>query len=194
MRPMADVIVGIGGHTRSGKTSIAGALAVRVGLPLARFSREVERVALERGFPLDLPEVRRTILMSVGEELAGADPEWFCRRVLAQAGWPETRSLIVEGVRHAGVADTLERLVAPSTFRLVLVDTPSRVREARLAAEGIDGSQARARLDGHSTERDVDGALRARSDLEVEGTGSADEAAATIEAAMRRWGWASPVA
>lgn len=191
---MVDLVVGVGGHARSGKTSIAEALAARVGLPLARFSREVERVARERGLPLDPPDVRRTTLMAVGEDLVRSDPEEFCRRVLAQAGWPETRSVIVEGVRHALVAETLGRLVTPAIFRLVLVDTPPGVRETRLAAEGLEGAQARARLDSHSTEREVDGALRARSSLQVEGTCSADDAAATIEAAMGRWGWASPTA
>lgn len=103
---MADMIIGVGGHARSGKRSLAEALATRLGLPLARFSREVERVARERGLPLDPPDVRRTTLTAVGKELVGSDPEPFCRRVLAQAGWPETRSVIVEGVRHARVADT----------------------------------------------------------------------------------------
>jgi hypothetical protein len=132
--------------------------------------------------------------MAVGEELVASDHVSFCRRVLTQAGWPEARSVIVEGVRHARVAETLERLVAPSAFRLILVDASPETRELRLAAEGIEGAEARARLDRHSTERDVDGALRARSALRVDGTESADKAAASIEAAMRRWGWEPPPA
>ncbi len=79
--------------------------------------------------------------------------------------------------------------MAPSPFRLVLVATPPTVREARLTADGLVGADARARLDAHSTEREVDDRLPALAGLSVEGTGDPDAAADAVVTAMRVWGW-----
>lgn len=186
---MTSFIIGLAGHARSGKTSIAEAISAQTGLSVARFSREVERVARERGLPLEPSEVRRETLMAVGESLVSNELESFCRRVLAQVGWAAGRSAVIEGIRHQAVARELERLVAPGVFRLVLVTAPAEVRERRLAAEGLSGTSARARLDAHSTEREVSSDLPRLASLIVDGTLDANRTSTVIVEAMYKWGW-----
>lgn len=186
---MAAVVVGFAGHSRSGKTSIARAVSNHTRVPLASFGREVERVAHEQQLPLVPEDVRRATLMTVGERLVSEDLEPFCVRVLKQGNWTVGRSLLLEGVRHASVVQTVERLVEPVAFHLVLVSAPLDVRRNRLAKDGVIGQEITKALYEHSTEREASGALQSLAELVVDGTGEVDDAARAVIQMMHLWGW-----
>jgi hypothetical protein len=107
--------------------------------------------------------------------------------VLAQSPRTSGGSLIVEGIRHVVIAEAITRLIFPASFRLVLVLTPDGVREQRLADEGLLGNEARAKLDAHSTEREVLEGLASLASLIVDGSGDVDAAARTILDAIEKW-------
>ena len=149
------VVIGIAGHAKSGKTTLARALSRKLSIPTASFGETVEQIAQERGLLSDNLASNRAALMRLGEELVTHQLSDFCSRVLTQGGWQPGRSMIVEGIRHAAVVHELRRIVAPTRLFLVMVNTAPSVREARLAEEKLGGPLTRATMDAHSTEREV---------------------------------------
>lgn len=175
-----SLVLGIAGHAKSGKTTLARAIGDQTGWPVASFGEEVLAIAHERGLPLGDVVTQRTTLMRLGERLVATDLEAFCARVLAQGRWSPGRSLVVEGIRHVVVVHMLERLAAPTPFRLVLVETPGAMREQRLREAGVGGPLTRATMDAHSTEREVTTDLAAFAHAVVPGDGDPTAAAARV--------------
>lgn len=162
---MTSDSIALAGGIGSGKTTIAGQLAARLGLPRVGFGDHVRDVARERGIA-----AARESLQSLGEELAGRGWEPFCRAVLAQADWRPGRALVIDGVRHMETVDVLRSLMSPGGVRLVVIATPDELRAARVKARDAAAAGDLVRADAHSTEAQVRTALPAAADLVVDGS------------------------
>lgn len=182
-----ELVIGIAGHARSGKSTLADALSQRLGISVVSFGREVRAIAAERNLTQE-PGSERETLMRLGEELVSRMPTEFCKRVLAQAGWTPGTSLVVEGIRHRVVLDELRQLVTPTPLFLAFLETPASEREHRLATEGPGGLTLDV-IDAHSTERDLDGVLRQEAQVVVSGASPVEESLTQVIHALRSAVW-----
>jgi hypothetical protein len=152
------------------------ALAERLQCPRASFGDYVRSVAVERG--LDAED--RQVLQALGDELI-ASQGWsaFCQAVLDHAGYT-AGPVVVDGIRHAQAADVMCALVAPTSWRLVAVDSEYEVRLSRLAARGVVGAGAQT-ADAHPNETQV-GAVMAAANFAVSGDSTATDAVNAVMA------------
>src|SRR6266566_3301873 len=165
---MASIVVGFGGRSRSGKSYLSKQIADQLKWPRAAFGDHVRAVAAKRR--LDPTDV--TTLMSIGAELITQDCTRFCSEVLDAAHWTPDRSVILDGVRHVAVVETVQRLVAPSTFRLIVVEASRATRERRLRENAGNGPSLEE-VDSHSTAGEVE-RLRVLADLVVDAEAPSD--------------------
>lgn len=168
-------VVAVSGAIRSGKTTLADALAERLGWTRASFGDAVRAIARERGLAAD-----RETLQALGAELVVGDLEGFVRRTLAQAKWGPDRSVVLDGVRHVKALEAVRRVAAAAEVVLVYVSVPDPVRAERLGLSAAGSPEELRRLDVHSTEAQVAGDLRPVADLEVDGTHPVDTSVETI--------------
>lgn len=154
------VAIGISGRIGSGKTSLAVALAERLNCPRASFGDYVRSVATDRG----LDASQREALQQVGDDLIAAGWEAFCAAVLSSAGY-SGGSVVVDGIRHANAAQTMRKLVAPTPWQLVAVDSDDATRRSRLVARGLDEATT-INADAHHNEGEVR-AVMASADIIV---------------------------
>jgi dephospho-CoA kinase len=144
-----EVALGVSGRIGSGKTSLAVVLAERLDCPRASFGDYVRSVATDRG----LDASRRDVLQALGDQLIANGWDTFCAAVLRFAGYT-AGSVVVDGIRHAGAAKTMQTLLAPAQWKLVAVESEEATRRSRLTARGIDAAGA-AQADAHPNETEV---------------------------------------
>lgn len=111
----------------------------------------------------------REALQALGEELVAADPEALCKAVLGPSGWRPGQALVVDGIRHADIAERMKRRMQPSDFQHVHLAVAHKTRVNRLGARGGDRISF-SRLDSHSTEADVHKGLPERADFVADGS------------------------
>jgi dephospho-CoA kinase len=176
-----NLVVCFSGGIASGKTTLASAVADRLGLKVATFGGFVRGVARTRGIA-----ERREELQALGEALI-AEMGWraFCRAVLDAAGWVDGGSVVVEGIRHVAAFDAIKRLVAPVAAKLFFVDVPRDVRQARVEGARRGEATDLSKADAHSTETDVHGALRDLADYVLDGTRDLRALLEEVDGALR---------
>jgi cytidylate kinase len=165
-----SIVICFSGGIGSGKTTLARAVAARLGARVASFGDYVRAEATSRGIGHD-----RAALQDLGETLID-EMGWpaFCRAVLEGAGWSPGRSLVVDGVRHVAALDGIRTCVAPTPTKLVFVDASRDDRQARVdVLRGKPDNLERA--EGHSTEQDVKDKLQLVADLTLPGTATPEE-------------------
>lgn len=161
---MTKTVLAFSGGIGSGKSSLSELVSRELGCPRVSFGSVVRERAKEAGLSQD-----RASLQALGEQMVATDPRDFCTKVLRSAPvWRPGTTLVVDGVRHAGVMGMLGDLVAPSTLRLVFVKVASDVRISRLQSRG-EAVTSVDELDRHSTEVEVHEALEKLADLVVDG-------------------------
>jgi cytidylate kinase len=143
-------IVAFAGRIGAGKSSVAAAVATAFGWKFASFGGVVRKTATSRGV-----EHSRESLQELGEELEASDPAMFCRAVLDDAGWSAGEPVVVEGIRHVRIWETLKNLVAPQPIFLVYIEASEELRRARLQERDAQETINLKRAEAHSTERDV---------------------------------------
>lgn len=160
------LIIGFSGKIKSGKTTVAKAVASELGIAHASFGNYVRSVALQRG----LDENDRDVLQVVGTSLIQSGWTDFCIAVLEAANWNEGDSIVVDGIRHERAITTLKEITKPQSFRLVYVEVEDELRFKRLGKDSFDT----AKMDAHSTENEVKSTLKSMADKCVDGSGDVD--------------------
>jgi dephospho-CoA kinase len=156
-----ESIVGLSSRMGAGKSTIARALAERLGIPRVSFGDYVRELARSRGL-----QQSRTVLQELGESLVQDGPERFVRGVLSKV--PFQDGAVIDGIRHVEILKAIRNAVSPLTVALVYVETEEGVRIRRLIERGMRLDEIEA-ADRHSTEKQVSGPLRASAVLEVRG-------------------------
>ena len=171
---MGQLTIALAGSVGSGKSTVAQEIAQRLGCPVAGFGNYVRYLAIEAGEATD-----RLSLQRLGQAEIEADPTNFVQRFLDWAPLVPSRSLIIDGVRHAAVDEALRTWArsARREYVLVLLDTPVGERAAR-RHKGDEG--AMVRTDGHPVERETKVLLPDLADLVVDGSGTVDEVLSRI--------------
>jgi adenylate kinase family enzyme len=156
-------IIAVSGRPGSGKTTFAASLASALGAQHISFGNVVRAEAQSLGL-----RQSRSSLQVLGQLLVAEALPRFCRMTLTRAGWPTTRVIVLDGLRHCEVADEIESLARPASFLLVHIDVSAEIAVARLAARG---DEAESRIDGTDpTEQQVTGRLRRRASIVIDGT------------------------
>jgi len=160
---MSRLVVCFAGGIGSGKSLVSKKVAAALGWPRVSFGDYVRGVARQRG----LDQTRET-LQQVGAELVAGNVEDFCRGVLDHAEWSSGESLVVDGIRHLEVMDTLRSMTVPSVVVLVFVDVGRAERKRRVLERAI-GDISFENAERHSTEIQVGGRLREAADIVIDG-------------------------
>jgi dephospho-CoA kinase len=168
-----EVALGISGRIGSGKTALAVVLSERLGCPRASFGDYVRSVAETRG----LDASQRDVLQAVGDDLIASGWETFCVAVLKSTGFT-AGSVVVDAIRHADAAETMRKLLAPTPWRLVAVESEEATRRSRLAVRGIDDAGATL-ADSHPNEGEV-ASVMASADLVVSSDTTVEAAADVV--------------
>lgn len=166
-----SVVIGISGSLRSGKTTLALALAETLRCPRASFGDYVRSKADEVGLGHD-----RATLQDLGEQLIELEGwQAFCEHTLRNAGANRhTAPLVVDGVRHAPAIYALRELFAPVRVVLAHVNTADeQARTIRLEQDASDERPIDA-IEAHSTERDTKQLLPGLADLHISASGGVD--------------------
>ncbi|HEX9944733.1 MAG TPA: AAA family ATPase [Thermoanaerobaculia bacterium] len=165
LRALEPLVLAFSGKIGSGKSTLSAQVALALGWKLASFGEFVRAIAKIQGL-----DDRREVLQDLGAALVEKDVEDFCRAFLAHFRWQAGEPLVVDGIRHAEVLETLRSLVAPLEVSLVFVDADDSIREERLRRSGDSVVLPLTELDSHSTEQQVGSRLAERAELRVSGT------------------------
>ena len=167
---MNSIIVGFSGPTSSGKTTFSSEISRILECKKVSFGEYVRKVATERSI-----EHTRDNLQNLGANLIQElGYEIFCKNVLNMVNWSQGDFLIIDGIRHVEVLNTLKILTKPSKFFLVYIDIDLKKREERLKNQGLVKEDVK-KIDKHSTEIQVHSDLKKYSDIIVDGTLSVEE-------------------
>jgi dephospho-CoA kinase len=160
------VVVAFCGGVGSGKTKLSKEVASELRCRYVGFGDWVRSVALGRRLP-----VAREALQELGASLiAELGLDGFCRSALAHGGWACGESVVIDGVRHLEILETLRRLVAPSRVNLVFVQVDWKTQEERLRQRGSVEPDLLSETESHPTEVQVASILAGAADLVVDGT------------------------
>lgn len=146
------MVIGFSGPPRSGKTTVAQALASELGIACASFGDYVRSVAREK----QLDENDRDVLQNIGESLVQSGWPAFCNSVLDSVNWKSGDSIVVDGIRHQQAIETIKEITSPQPFRLIYLQAADELRLERLGKKSSD----MLKMDAHSTEADVKSILR----------------------------------
>ena len=172
------LVVCLAGAVGSGKTTVARALAADLDATIAGFGDFVRHIAAENNEPTD-----RNTLQRLGQSLVEADAIGFTRRFTDWARFDATRSIIIEGVRHASAYDAIRdfaQTIGAVPF-LIFLNTSSNVRAVRRFGGDLS---ALIRVDLHAAERQTVDVLERRADLTVDGAKPLDEVVGAIRGGL----------
>lgn len=180
MIPEDAVAVGLVGHARSGKSTLAYAVASLLPHAAAHGFGEIVRA---RAAQLGLDLSDRNVLIDIGARWVATDPAGMCAAVLRQFE-PAVRWLVIDGIRHDHIADEMARQLAPARLILAYLDAPLSLLLERFAASGVTEQDALALL-ADVTEVEIDGPLRRRADLVLDANESVEANARALVKALK---------
>lgn len=160
---MRSLILTFSGPIGSGKSSLSKRVAKSLGWKYVSFGDYVRVVACQRGMG-NSREALQNLGTSLIEELGRNN---FCRSVLAQVNWTTGEDLVLDGIRHVEILDSLREVTKPSEVSLVFIKVEESDIKAR--ASGKHPVQDRSRVGRHSTEEQVHSTLSDLADLNVDG-------------------------
>lgn len=167
-------VLGFVGGIKSGKSTLAEAVACDQGCECVSFGSYVRLIAREQG-----KSESREVLQQIGQSLIDGGIPSFCSSVLGQVEWHPGQALVIDGIRHVDIVTELRRTVQPSVFRLVYVSLDQAIRGSRLRETEAGSLEV---LDQHSTEVEVFATLPQLADLTIDGERGVDELVAEIQA------------
>lgn len=161
LRALEPQIIAFAGQRGSGKTTVSEGVAKVLNWQRASFG-EYLRAAAKRQGVADATEN----LQELGASLA-KDPDRFCDAVLTFSKWEAGEPLIVEGIRHESILESLRRKVAPLEVRLVYLDLSEAERVKRLSRREPSTELRIHLVENHSTEIEVKSVLADAADFRV---------------------------
>ncbi len=176
---MNKVVLGFSGPVGSGKSEVAKGLSAKLGWPRIGFGDHVRSLAAERKL-----EPTREVLQNIGESEVSGNCENFCRSVLLRGSWSPDKSVIIDGVRHLAVIETITKITQPSQFLLIYLDISDLVQAGRLAKRGVSPKELKT-LESHSTEIQVKVEIKKRADFLLSTEGSVSDAVDAVLAWLR---------
>jgi cytidylate kinase len=162
LRSLEPQVIAFSGKRASGKSTVSADVAKALDWKWASFGEYLRSVAKHEGVS-DSTET----LQELGATLA-REPERFCREVLSHWGWQAGEPLIIEGVRHKEILNSLRQLVAPLEARLVFLSIDEQERFRRLEQREESSEQRTKAIEEHSTEKQVKDVLPAEADLNID--------------------------
>ena len=159
MRPELEVVVGIGGASGAGKTTLARALAERHAVRRASFSDVLRRDAAVRGL-----EPTRRNLQDLGLERIDLGWPSFVTAVTGLLGWPPVRPAVIEGFRHTDAVNCCSIATGNVPLLFVYLAADQATRELRLTRRQFQSEATRSCIDEHEVESEA-GTLDAIADL-----------------------------
>ena len=169
LRALEPQIIAFAGQRGSGKTTISEGVAKVLNWQRASFGEYLRAAAKRQGVDADATEN----LQELGASLA-KDPDRFCDAVLTFSKWEAGEPLIVEGVRHGSILESLRRKVAPLEVRLVYLDIGEAERVKRLSLREFSTQERIDAVEKHSTESQVKRILSDAADFHVSTEESTD--------------------
>jgi dephospho-CoA kinase len=172
---MKPAILTFSGPIASGKSALSIKLAQTFHWSRISFGDYVRSVADARKTPKT-----REVLQAIGTELVTSDLEGFCNAVLKQVNWQHGQPLIIDGIRHINVLETLQKLVAPMKLYLIFITIDEVVQANRLVERELNELLALQALELDATEQQVGTYLRDIADFVVDGSRPIEEATQNI--------------
>ncbi len=161
-------------------------MATSLGFQWNSFGSTIKNIAVEQSLGTD-----RKSLQALGEKLVANQPEDLCRRVIAEAEASSTQPIVIDGLRHQHILEILQRLLSPAHLAVVFVDVSDSVRMERLRVrDGLTDLQVQE-LETHSTETQVDAAIRKLADFVVDNSGTLESTVAELVARLKSGGLAA---
>src|SRR4051812_19856035 len=110
-----NTVLAFSGKIASGKSTLSAAVAKELGWLRVSFGEHVRRVAVRRGANTNTPHA----LQELGEALVQQNVDAFCRDTLHEGGWRAGQPVVIDGLRHACVAEKLRTIVSPTPLYLI---------------------------------------------------------------------------
>ncbi len=168
LRALEPQIIAFAGQRGSGKTTVSEGVAKVLNWPRASFGEYLRAAARRQGLA-DATENLQELGAALAEE-----PDRFCDAVLTFSKWEAGEPLIVEGVRHETILESLRRKVAPLEVRLVYLDIDETERVRRLSQREFSTEQRITAVENHSTESQVKNVLSDAADFHISTEESTD--------------------
>lgn len=165
-----SLIVCFSGRIGSGKSSLSCSVAERLGWRRVSFGDYVRaEVRRQGGDPSS-----RQALQDLGEKLVSTNIEEFCRNVLNMSCASCSDNLIVDGVRHISVQDTISSVFQNETVKLIHLTLDDSERYSRIISR--DGNSLDLeRAENHPVEAELRDTLPSIADLIIDSRKSFDE-------------------
>jgi len=166
------------GKVGSGKTVLSHGLAAALGARWSGFGFTIKGIAAELGIPQT-----REQLQTLGAKLVADDPEALCRRVIQEGEPQDKQCMVIDGLRHKSIHDTLSAMSKPRRLLCIFVAVPDDIRYERLQKRDHISVETIQELEAHSTEAQVAGELLQLADYIADNSGD-------LETTLRRiLGW-----
>jgi ribosome-binding protein aMBF1 (putative translation factor)/adenylate kinase family enzyme len=175
LRALEPLVLGFAGRIGSGKSTLSTEVAKALGWPRASFGDYVRTVARNSGL-----DESREVLQELGASLIEGGVDDFCRAVLANCGWNAGEPLVIDGIRHAEVIESLRKLVAPLEMKVVYLDVGDDKRLENLRTREQAETEALKRVEEHPTEEQVKDRLPGLADLRLAGDHPVPELVSTL--------------
>jgi len=161
LRSLEPQVIAFSGRRASGKSTVSSEVAKALDWKWASFGTYIRAAAKHEGVSDSTENLQELGAMFVKE------PDRFCKEVLSFAGWQAGEPLIIEGVRHKEVMESLRRIVAPLETRLVFLDVDEVERVKRLEEREKSSQERTKAVEEHSTEKQVKDILPAEADFRI---------------------------
>ena len=157
------MILAFAGKTSSGKTTTATKIAKKLNWKLIGFGGYIRHIAKQK----EIVPCREN-LQHIGEEEIKKGYDSFCKNVLSFHDWKKGESLVIDGIRHKEVVDSLKNIMEPSDVYLIYINLDNKIREKRSVDHKCETDLQK--YDSHSTEEQVVTSLPNISDLILDGS------------------------
>jgi len=159
-------IIAFTGLPQTGKTTLARLLANELRCKLVGFGNFVRQEATRRG----IENPTRRDLQDLGQALVKEDSLAFCRQVLASVNFSPGEQIILDGVRHKEVLESLTILAPSQPIKLIYLTASVNTRKARTPK-----NTELTVVDAHEVESHIEKEIRVLADLVVNTDGDVDE-------------------